>query len=408
MSKIVISSHLQKKKSVIEFIERKGFGHPDTLSDALAERLSANYSRYTLEKFGAILHHNFDKVGLLGGSSFVKFGDGRMVSPIRVLLNGRASFKFGLVKIPVDQMLVDWTKEFMKEKLPLLDVEKDLEFHNNLSSKSSPGKTDEKVAEKGTRKYWFEPRNLADIQETKKLLSNDTSLGVGFYPLSILEEFVLDMEKKLNFVYCKDNPWIGSDIKILAFNNNNEYDITMCVPQIANYVKDAEEYKKNLEKVREYILLIAKDHNIKNISLSINTRDNFELNELYLTAIGTSVESGDEGLVGRGNRINGLITPMRPMSMEGASGKNPVYHIGKIYYILANNIAKNIFDKYRFYNEVYVASQSGRDLLDPWIVTVFLPEGFDDKKGVEEIIKKEIDNIPNITNLIIKETIKVY
>ena len=36
MSKIVISSHLQKKKSVIEFIERKGFGHPDTLSDALA------------------------------------------------------------------------------------------------------------------------------------------------------------------------------------------------------------------------------------------------------------------------------------------------------------------------------------------------------------------------------------
>jgi S-adenosylmethionine synthetase len=43
-------------------------------------------------------------------------------------------------------------------------------------------------------KYWFEPRNLDDIQETKKLLSNDTSLGVGFYPFSVLEKFVLDME----------------------------------------------------------------------------------------------------------------------------------------------------------------------------------------------------------------------
>jgi S-adenosylmethionine synthetase len=101
MSKIVISNHLQKDKKNIEIIERKGFGHPDTLSDALAERLSANYSWYTLEKFGVILHHNFDKVGLLGGSSSVKFGDGKMVDPIRVLLNGRASLKFGVEEIPL-------------------------------------------------------------------------------------------------------------------------------------------------------------------------------------------------------------------------------------------------------------------------------------------------------------------
>jgi len=57
-------------------VERKGFGHPDTLSDSLAETLSREYSKYTKSKFGVILHHNFDKVGLLGGESYVKFGKG--------------------------------------------------------------------------------------------------------------------------------------------------------------------------------------------------------------------------------------------------------------------------------------------------------------------------------------------
>ncbi len=93
-----------------EFVERKGLGHPDTLSDALAEFLSVNYSNYTIENFGAVLHHNFDKVGLLGGASFVKFGEGYLTKPIRVLINGRASTKFGDTDIPVKDLLVKWAK----------------------------------------------------------------------------------------------------------------------------------------------------------------------------------------------------------------------------------------------------------------------------------------------------------
>jgi S-adenosylmethionine synthetase len=51
----------------LTIVERKGWGHPDTLADHLAERLSRTYGRYTLAEFGAVLHHNFDKLGLLGG-----------------------------------------------------------------------------------------------------------------------------------------------------------------------------------------------------------------------------------------------------------------------------------------------------------------------------------------------------
>ena len=62
-------------------------------------------------------------------------------------------------------------------------------------------------------------------------------------------------------------------------------------------------------------------------SFQLNVRDLPERDELYLTYTGSSIESGDEGVVGRGNRVNGMITPLRPMSVEGASGKNPVYHV---------------------------------------------------------------------------------
>ncbi len=106
------------------------------------------------------------------------------------MLNGRASTKFGDTEIPVKEMLINWSKEFLLFKFPMINVEKDLEFHYNLSNQSSPGKTDEKNSDKGTRKYWFEPRGLYDLQELKKLVSNDTSMDVEF---KISERNILDI-----------------------------------------------------------------------------------------------------------------------------------------------------------------------------------------------------------------------
>lgn len=392
-----------------EFVERKGIGHPDTLSDALGEYLSAKYSEFTQNKFGAVLHHNFDKVGLLGGSSDVKFGKGTMTEPIRVLLNGRASTKFGDKEIDLKKMLTKWTQELLAEKLPMINVKKDLEFHYNLSSKSSPGKTTEKSSEKGTRKYWFEPRGLFDLQETKKLVSNDTSLGVGYAPYSNLEMLVLKIEGFLTAKSFRNkHPWMGTDVKVMAFRRGSKYYLTLCIPQIADFVPNQAAYKKNITTARKAIEKICRDNKVKNFELYTNTRDNFENNELYLTATGSSIESGDEGLVGRGNRINGVISPMRLMSMEGACGKNPVYHIGKIYYVAANEISKKIYKKFGVSNEVSLSSQSGRDLLDPWITSVTIPNNFKKSSELEQFIKKELRNIPKYTQLLIQQKIKLY
>ncbi len=397
------------KEPEYEFVERKGKGHPDTLSDNLAEYLSSRYSQYTREKFGAILHHNFDKVGMLGGASDVGFGYGKLTKPIRILLNGRASTRFGDEEIDVKALLMEWATEFMLKNLPITNPDTELEFHYNQSNQSSPGKTEEdNNKKKSARKYWFEPRDLNDIPELKNLVSNDTSMGVGFAPYSRLELLVLEIENTLNSVdFYESNKWIGSDIKIMGFRNGGIFKITMCIPQVGLYVNSIDEYKNNIIYCREIIGNIAKKHNINDFELDINTRDDYEKVELYLTAIGSSIESGDEGLVGRGNRIQGVISPTRPMSMEGAAGKNPVYHIGKIYYITAQTISEKIYKKFGLMNEVALISQSGRDLLDPWIIHVRVDYNDVDNVDLEKLIKDEINNIPQITNDIINLRIRI-
>jgi S-adenosylmethionine synthetase len=48
------------------------------------------------------------------------------------------------------------------------------------------------------------------------------------------------------------------------------------------------------------------------------------------------------GRVGRGNRVCGLITPYRPMTLEAAAGKNPYNHVGKLYNLCAQQICERI------------------------------------------------------------------
>ena len=77
----------------IEIVERKGIGHPDTLADKLAEECSRVYSKYCMENFGCILHHNIDKLYIGGGLFLLEENKIKRYNPIRVELNGRVSNK---------------------------------------------------------------------------------------------------------------------------------------------------------------------------------------------------------------------------------------------------------------------------------------------------------------------------
>lgn len=385
----------------VTFVERKGIGHPDTLADNLAEYLSSTYSRYTLDKFGAILHHNFDKLGILGGKSLVKFGSGKMIAPIRVLINGRISDKFGTEDIPYKELLSSSTHDFIHRRFGELIPDDMISIVFNISTASSPGHSDKNEKSGSSRNYWFQPRGLEDLPEIKSLFSNDTSIGCGYYPLKNIESYVLRLENDLTQgEFSKKYQWAGTDVKIMGSEIEGKIEVTLCVPQISRYVSDLDEYIVNIGLVKDYLARHSIKHLGKKINFNLNTRDDYEKQELYLTATGSSIESGDEGLVGRGNRVNQLITINSPMSMEGASGKNPVYHIGKLYYIAAHQIAKKIYDEFdELKNEVYLVSNSGRALISPWktVIKVSEDSGADVSK-LKTFVTKCLDEIPLITH----------
>lgn len=95
---------------------------------------------------------------------------------------------------------------------------------------------------------------------------------------------------------------------------------------------------------------------------------------MHLTVLGTSAEGVDGGEVGRGNRVNGLISFHRPMTLEAAAGKNPASHVGKIYNILSQQIAQRINSHVPGVTEVtvWICSQIGSPLHEPWSTSIEL------------------------------------
>ena len=74
----------------VEFVERKGTGHPDTICDHLAEELARELASEYLRHTGAVQHFNVDKAILAAGSVHVDFGGGEHVRPSRLVLVGKA------------------------------------------------------------------------------------------------------------------------------------------------------------------------------------------------------------------------------------------------------------------------------------------------------------------------------
>lgn len=360
----------------VEVVERKGSGHPDTLADGVAEAISRAYSRYCLDTFGAILHHNTDKTALLGGAAHAAFGHGELTSPIQVLVNGRITTALGEQVIPVEDIVTTAATQFLGEALPLLDTDRWVRVRTRLTQESSPGAVacPDGGQQAASRQRWFAPRSLDDLAERHRLFANDTSAGVGYAPLGIAEQLAVAIESHLSSeAFRAAHPCYGTDIKLMVVRHGGTVHLTACVPQLSEHTPDLATYLTRRAQVRELIGQVARqvapDHQVE---VSVNTRDQDDDThpELYLTVTGSSIESGDEGVVGRGNRTNGLISMLRPWSAEGVSGKNPVYHVGKLYNLAAAEAARRLYERTGAACAVALISQSGRDLHDPWQAVV--------------------------------------
>ncbi len=314
-------AHTPIEKQGVEFVERKGIGHPDTIADGLAESVSRALCKMYLERYGRILHHNTDETQIVGGQSAPKFGGGAILEPSYILLVGRATTNVDGERLPYRTCAMKAAYAYLAKTCKSLDVD----WGVVLDCMISQGSVD-----------------LRGVYETDKRLANDTSFGVGFAPFSETETITLETERFINGKLCQELPEIGEDVKVMACRQGSDIDLTIAAAMVSSKVKDKSHYENVVQQCREKVADFASKYTERKLRVFVNTADDYKNDIYYLTVSGLSMENGDDGSVGRGNRANGLITPMRPMSMEASAGKNPVTHVGKLYNVLSTQVAQKI------------------------------------------------------------------
>jgi S-adenosylmethionine synthetase len=391
----------------VELVERKGLGHPDYIADAASEVASRALCKHYLKEFNTLLHHNLDKTLLVGGQANPRFGGGVVVEPIYIIVAGRATTEVRIggvtYQVPFGKLVVEAVKDWIKSNFRYLDPES----HVIVDYKIRRGSAD-----------------LVAVFETGKEhvpLANDTSIGVGFAPLSPLERLVYETERLLNSRdFKKKYPAVGEDVKVMGLRKDKHVVLTIAAAIIDREVRDKYEYNNVKESVIKEVKALA--HEIVpdyEVEVYVNTADIVEKDSYYITVTGTSAEHGDDGATGRGNRANGLITPMRPISLEATAGKNPVNHVGKIYNVLAKIIAERVYKSYEhLFSDIYIEilSQIGKPIDRPLIANIkAIPRDLNTteipghvKSDIIGIVDEELSNVRRVTELILNDQVILF
>ena len=376
----------------VEIVERKGIGHPDSLCDGISERISVEYVRWCQANLGTSLHHNFDKVQLVAGEVAVTFGGGEMLRPIRIQIAGRGTpVAPGGRPIPLHLIAIDAAKAHLQETLRHLDPNR----HCVIDCYAGRGAGE-----------------LVHVVE--QVSANDTSVGVAHWPLSDLEQVVYETARYLNFDLLGFLP-IGEDIKVMGVRLDREINLTCAVPFLAAEIASLQKYREAKTAAQQAIHRYASSLTTRRVQVEVNTADDETAGNVYLTLTGTSGECGDDGATGRGNRVTGLITPFRPMSLEAVAGKNPISHVGKVYNVLALLAARAIVERVPAVRQaqVIVLSQIGRPLDQPFVATarITTTDGFLTpaiQAGVTAVLDEHLANIGRVRQKIVNREVSLF
>lgn len=363
------------KENAVEIVERKGVGHPDSICDGVAESISQALCREYIDRFGKILHHNTDEVQLVAGESSPEIGGGEINGKIYLLLTGRATKEFKGEEIPVDDIAVETAKRYIEDNFKVLSPE-------NFEIESKIGETS------------------TDLEQVyDELSSNDTSFGVGHAPLSKMEKTVLNIVDKLP----EELEEVGEDVKVMGARRKNDKQITVAAAVISSRISSLEDYRQVINRIEDFA---KEEAEFEEIEVNVNTADNYKEESIYITETGTSAEMGDDGSVGRGNRVNGLITPNRSMSMEAASGKNPVTHVGKIYNLKARSISQRISEETESFVQVKLLAQIGSSIKKPQIAHIETDSNQKDK--IRDIVREELEDMKEIRDKALKGDLMTF
>jgi S-adenosylmethionine synthetase len=337
------------------------------------------------------LHHNLDKGLLIAGCSEPRFGGGRIITPMRFIVCGRAT------RLPdggsAAQVAVDAALEYMRR-------------HTGL--KVDPTHITAEIGETSD--------NLKQVFQGAASMAraNDTSFGVAYAPYSALEQCVLQLAGQIRSASFRERfPAAGADFKVMGLRRGEEWSVTVALAFVDRHV----------DSVAHYFEIKAAMHEVLSSTLAqparlrLNALDDPQAHDesgLFLTVTGLSAEMGDDGQVGRGNRINGLITPGRPMSLEAAAGKNPVAHVGKLYNVLALLIARAIHEQINEADVVTVQllSAIGDPIDQPQIAAIEISSVQTLTRTARAqaalIAAKWLSDVPRVTDMILDERIGLF
>jgi S-adenosylmethionine synthetase len=307
---------------------------------------------------------------------------------MRLVIGDRATVVWEGKRIPVGDIAETSAKRWLADHLRFVDPQHHLVCQNELQ----PGSPE-----------------LTDIFARQRLSANDTSAAVGYAPLSETERCVLAAEQWLNDANVKRQfPEVGEDIKVMGYRQGRQLTLTIAMAFVDRFIPNERTYFERKAAIRDALhsYLLADLRDIDHLDIHINTLDQpgRGVSGMYLTVLGTSAEGADGGQVGRGNRVNGIISLNRPAGNEAAAGKNPVSHVGKIYNLLSHQIAHHVYTLIEPVEEIYVwlCSQIGAPVEEPWVaaVQVQLQAGVDlpDVEGtIADIVRAELTNLPTFT-----------
>jgi S-adenosylmethionine synthetase len=385
----------------IEIVERKGIGHPDSICDGVMEQAAGALARAYRAQTGRIAHFNLDKGLLAAGSAERRFGGGRIVAPMRLIFGDRATFSVDGVELPVVDVVTSAAKEWLRCHIPGVDPARHVAFQSELR----PGSPELQWTAEGS------PGSAP---------ANDTSAAVGYAPLTPTEELVLATECFLNGREFKaEFPDTGQDVKVMAFRIEQDVRLTVAMPFLASHTTSENQYFRRKAEASAALMahLDRLPFRPPSLNLELNTLDvpGRDAAGTYLSLLGTSAEDGDSGQVGRGNRVNGLISLNRPASAEAAAGKNPISHVGKLYNVLSFRLAHAIHRQVAGVREVsvWLGSQIGAPVDEPSVaaVQVILAPGTRLDRVQREstrIVEEGLVSLGGLTYALIDGTIRIY
>jgi len=212
---------------------------------------------------------------------------------------------------------------------------------------------------------------------------------------------VLAIESQLNSSQTRaSDPALGEDVKVMAIRRGERIRVVVACAMIDGALRGIGDYRVARDRAGQIALEAARRTSSLPLEVAVNVGDDIDAGQIYLTVSGTSAEAGDDGQTGRGNRVNGLITPYRPMTMESVAGKNPITHVGKLYNLAAGLVAQRVVDALPEVTgaECRMVSAIGCPIEDPQVMEVRLfglgaQSSVDLQAAVEEIARRELGQI---------------